>query len=75
MVILVSNIAIDHCHQSVTKGYYEKKRPTVLSSAPTFVVASLGIFGHALAFVSTSPPAFFCFASVVFSFCSCIFWC
>ena len=66
MVILVSNIAIDHCHQSVTKGYREKKRTTVVSSTPTSIFASLEIFGHASAFVSTSPPAFFLFCSYIF---------
>ena len=55
MVILVSNLATDHCHRSVTKGYYEKKRPTVLLS----VFASPRIFGHAPTLVSASPPAFF----------------
>ena len=68
MVMLVSNIATNHCHQSVTNGYREKKWPTVLSYAPTSVFASPGIFGHAPAFVSTSPPAFFGFAPVFFHF-------
>ena len=54
MIILVSNIATDHCHQSVTKGYREKKWPTVLSFAPTFVFTSSESFGHAPAFVSES---------------------
>ena len=66
MVILVSNIATDHCHQSVIKGYREKKQPTVLSSAPAFVFASPGIFGPAPAFVSASPLAFFGFAPTFF---------
>ena len=52
MVILVSNIATDHCH-------HEKKRPTVISSAPASVFASL-------AFVYASPTAFFHFALVFF---------
>ena len=72
MVILVSNVATDHCHQSVTKGYRKKKkkkRPTVLSSAPASVFASLGIFAHAPIFVSTSPPTFFGFAPIFFRFC------
>ena len=73
MVILVSNIATYHCHQSVTKGYRDKKRPTMLSSPLAFVFVSLGIFGHAHAFVSTSPPAFFGFASVFFRFASTFF--
>ena len=68
MVILVSNIATDYSHKSVTKGYHEKKRPTVLSSAPASIFASLVIFGHAPAFVSASPLAFFGFASVFFRF-------
>ena len=60
MVILVSNIATDHCHQSVTKGYCEKKRPTVLSYALVSVFTSLGIFGHAPVFVFFRfAPAFF----------------
>ena len=65
MVILVSNIATDHCHQSVTKGYHKKKRkrPTVLSSAPSFVFASPGI-----TFVSASPPSVFGFAPVFFNY-------
>ena len=54
MVMLVSNIAIDHYHQSVTNEYREKKQPTMLSSAPTFVFAS--------------PPTFFGFAHVFFCF-------
>ena len=52
MVILVSNIATDHCH-------HEKKWPTVISSAPTSVFASP-------AFVYASPPTFFHFALVFF---------
>ena len=49
MVILVSNITIDHCHKLVNNGYCKKKkRPTVLSSALAFVFASPGIFGHVL---------------------------
>ena len=68
MVILVSNIATDHCHQLVINGYSEKKLPTMLSFAPASVFASLGIFGHALEFVSASPPAFFSFALVFFRF-------
>ena len=61
MVILVSNIATDHCHQSVTREYYEKKRPTVISSTLASVFASP-------AFVYASPPAFFGFALVFFHF-------
>ena len=61
MVILVLNIAIDQCHQSVTRKYYEKKRPTVISSALASVFASL-------AFFYASPPAFFGFAPVFFCF-------
>ena len=69
MVILVSNIAIDHCHQSVTKGYREKKkRPIVLSSAPASVFASPRIFCHAPTFIFVSPPAFFGLAFVFFRF-------
>ena len=68
MVILVSNIATGHCHQSFTKGYREKKRPTVISSAPASVFASPRIFCHAPAFVSASPLAFFGFAHVFFRF-------
>ena len=59
MVILVSNIATDHCHQSVTREYREKKRPTLISSSLTSVFASP-------AFVYASPPAFFGFALVFF---------
>ena len=70
MVILVSNVATDHCHQSVTKGYRKKKkRPTVLSYAPASIFATPGIFAHAPIFVSTSPPTFFGFASIFFRFC------
>ena len=54
MVILVSNIATDHCHQSVTREYHEKKLPTVISSAPASIFAS--------------PPAFFGFTPVFFRF-------
>ena len=76
MVILVSNIATDHCHQLVTNGYRKKqKQPTVLSSAPASVFASPGIFGRAPTFVSASPLAFFGFALVFFWFWSYIFWC
>ena len=57
MVILVSNIATDHYHQSVTREYREKKLPTVISSA----LASP-------AFVYASPPAFLGFAPVFFGF-------
>ena len=59
MVILVSNIATDHCHQSVTRKYSEKKWPTVISSAPTSVFASP-------AFVYAYPPVFFGFSPVFF---------
>ena len=52
MVILVSNIATDHC-------YHEKKRPTMISSVPASVFASP-------AFIYASPPAFFHFALVFF---------
>ena len=61
MVILVSNIATDHCHQSVTREYREKKRPTVISYVHASVFASP-------AFVYASPPAFFSFAPVFFRF-------
>ena len=61
MVILVSNIATDHCHQSVTREYREKKRPTVISYAFAYVFASL-------AFVYAFPPAFFGFAPIFFRF-------
>ena len=40
----------------------------MLSYAPASVFASLGIFCHALAFVSTSIPAFFGFAPEIFRF-------
>ena len=59
MVILVSNIATDHCHQSVTNGNHKKKRPTVLSSALASIFASPRIFFHGPSFVSASPPVFF----------------
>ena len=59
MVILVSNIATDHCHQSVTREYREKKRPTMISSAPASVFASP-------AFVYASPLAFFGFTPIFF---------
>ena len=52
MVILVSNIAIDHCH-------HEKKWPTMISSAPASLFASP-------TFVYASSPAFFHFALVFF---------
>ena len=61
MVILVSNIATNHCHQLVTREYREKKWPTVISSALASVFASP-------AFVYASPPAFFGFAHVFFGF-------
>ena len=61
MVILVSNIATDHCHQSVTREYRKKKQPIVISSAPASVFASP-------AFVYASPPAFFGFAPIFFRF-------
>ena len=62
MVILVSNIATDHCHQSVTREYRKKKKlTTVISYAPASVFASP-------AFVYASPPAFFGFAPVFFRF-------
>ena len=61
MVILVSNIATDHCHQSVTREYRETKRPTVISSALASVFASP-------AFVYASPPAFLGFAPIFFRF-------
>ena len=40
----------------------------MLSFALAFVFASLGIFGHAPAFVSASPPTFFCFVPIFFCF-------
>ena len=61
MVILVSNIATDHCHQSVTREYREKKRPTVISSVLASVFASP-------AFAYASSPTFFGFAPVFFHF-------
>ena len=61
MVILLSNIATDHCHRSVTKGYHEQKRPTVISSTPASGFASP-------AFVYAFPLAFFGFAPVFFRF-------
>ena len=61
MVILVSNIATNHCHHLVTREYREKKRPTVISSALAYVFASL-------AFVYASPLAFFGFAPVFLHF-------
>ena len=61
MVILVSNIATNHCHQSVTREYRKKKRLTVISSALTSVFSSP-------AFVYASPPAFFGFAPIFFCF-------
>ena len=53
MVILVSNIATDHCHH--------EKRPIVISSAHASIFASP-------AFVYASPPAFFGFAPVFVHF-------
>ena len=56
MVILVSNIATNHCHD-------EKKRPTVISSALAFVFASPAfVYTSPTAFVYASPPALFHFA-------------
>ena len=56
MVILVSNIATDHCH-------HEKKRPTVISSALASVFASPAfVYTSPPAFVYASPPALFHFA-------------
>ena len=60
MVILVSNIATDHCH-------HEKKRPTMISSALACVFASPAFVYTSLpAFVYASPPAFFHFSLVFF---------
>ena len=56
MVILVSNIATDHCH-------HEKKRPTVISSSLESVFASPAfVYTSPPTFVYASPPAFFPFA-------------
>ena len=66
MVILVSNIATNHCHQSVTREYVKKKRPTVISSAFASVFASP-------AFVYAFPPAFFGFGPIFFRFASAFF--
>ena len=60
MVILVSNIATDHCH-------HEKKRPTVISSALASVFASPAfVYTSPPAFVYASPPTFFHFSLLFF---------
>ena len=60
MVILVSNIATDHCH-------HEKKWSTVISSTLASVFASPAfVYASPPAFFYASPPAFFNFALVFF---------